>query len=404
MPHDSFDSSICSRHGLPLQPWDKPATPEQLCYRNDALKGVTFIGLNARFCSACLATDGGRLRIGDAERQRLRPLVNRIAQARRVGDPPVTVDIGLPHGSVVPGSAPRTLVPRDPTLVAVLPPPGPALSLNDVVLSADVAKQLARAVTITLKAAVLAGWGLKSPRKPILLFIGPSGTGKTLTGTAYARELGRPLRIVGSTQVEGSHVGESQQKLETVFAMAEANGEALFFDEAEWLLGKRCSSPSNSADNGLNALRDTLLKLLESCSVPVIFATNLPEAVDPAFRRRIGATLKFDLPDLDARRRIVEKELPNSAPMAEGVACEAIATWIAERSEGLSGGDLREVVGNALVNALHERGDDGPVCLSDFEDALAELIRARAAVSRKEPTVRVEEVEAGGKSTRRRKR
>ena len=264
--------------------------------------------------------------------------------------------------------------------------------LDDIVLSSTVRNQLARAVTITRKASILTRWGLRQPPKPILLFIGPSGTGKTLTGTAYAREIGRTLHVVCSTRIEASLVGQSQQNLRALFAKAEETGEVLFFDEAEWLLGKRCSNPSGAADNGLKALRDELLKLLETAAMPVIFATNLPESVDPAFRRRIGTTVKFDLPDEDARRRIIVRELPVAAPLEEGTTHGAVCALIAAGSEGLSGGDLREVVKIALVSAVHERDDAGPVHIADFEAALAEVLAAREAVSRNAPVVTVQEV------------
>ncbi len=415
MANDSFNSSVCRVHGMPFQPWTGLVRPSDVGYPSPALANVTLTGLSPRYCPSCADTGRQRLRIGDVKREQLGAIIYRLAGSAQGRE--MTVDLGASapdsragRSEAVPVGLPvsRMVQPATASLVAkpiqAARPPTPALPtvpaeddhrLDDIVLSPSVRKQLARAVTITRKAAILARWGLRHPPKPILLFIGPSGTGKTLTGTAYAREIGRTLHVVCSTGIEGSHVGESQQNLKKLFIKAEETGDVLFFDEAEWLLGKRCSNPSSAADSALNALRDELLKLLETATMPVIFATNLPESVDPAFRRRIGTTVKFEMPDEDARRRIVARELPVAAPLEEGTTHRDVCARIAAGSESLSGGDLREVVKLALVSAVHERDEAGPVHMADFEAALAEVLAARQAVSRKEPVVTVDEVAPG---------
>lgn len=80
----------------------------------------------------------------------------------------------------------------------------------------------------------------------------------------------------------------------------------MFFDEADSFLGKRIEDVSHSADQALNSLRSTMLIQLEIFEGVVIFASNLRENYDKAFKSRFLYEIEFDLPDLDCRKQIIK--------------------------------------------------------------------------------------------------
>jgi SpoVK/Ycf46/Vps4 family AAA+-type ATPase len=172
-------------------------------------------------------------------------------------------------------------------------------------------------------------WGFSPlPSRGVVgMFAGPSGTGKTLTAEIIAGELGLDLYRIDLSQLVSKYIGETEQNLAKVFAAAEASPVVLFFDEADALLGKR-SEVRDSHDRYANIEVAYLLQRLERYEGVVLLATNLAGNMDSAFARRIHVTVEFVLPDRDERRRIWERSLPATAPLASDVDLDRLAEFV----------------------------------------------------------------------------
>ena len=84
---------------------------------------------------------------------------------------------------------------------------------------------------------------------------------------------------------------------------------ALFFDEADALLGKR-SEVSDAHDRYANIEVAYLLQRLERYDGLAIMATNLLRNIDHAFLRRIHVIVEFPVPEAPERRLIWRRCLP----------------------------------------------------------------------------------------------
>jgi len=126
----------------------------------------------------------------------------------------------------------------------------------------------------------------------IVLFTGPSGTGKTMAAEVIASELGRSLSNVDAGRIVSKYIGETEKNLERVFADAARAGAVLFFDEADALFGKR-STVRDSHDRYANVEVAYLLQRIEEFDGLAILSSNLKSNIDPAFQRRLRFVVEF---------------------------------------------------------------------------------------------------------------
>ncbi len=184
----------------------------------------------------------------------------------------------------------------------------PERRLGQMVLSESLAKKLGRIVKEQRERGRLLERALKPRRK--FLLTGAPGTGKTMSASAIAAELGLPLFTILLDGLITKYMGETASKLRLVFdAMVERRG-VYFFDEVDALAGSR------GADNEVGEARRILISFLqfldEEKSTSLIFAaTNHPEILDKAFFRRFDASIGFDLPSLELVRPLIEESLVN---------------------------------------------------------------------------------------------
>ncbi len=76
-------------------------------------------------------------------------------------------------------------------------------------------------------------------RGAVVLFVGPSGTGKKTASKALARELGSQVIRLMLVDVFSKYIGETEKNLEAVFHAATNAGALILFDEADALFDKR---------------------------------------------------------------------------------------------------------------------------------------------------------------------
>ena len=127
------------------------------------------------------------------------------------------------------------------------------------------------------------------------LFLGPSGTGKTLAAEVLADELGLELYRVDLSKIVSKYIGETEKHLSRIFDAAESAGAVLFFDEADALFGNR-TGVSDSHDRYANSEIAYLLSRIERYNGLTILATNSKSNIDPAFLRRIRFVVDFPPP------------------------------------------------------------------------------------------------------------
>ncbi len=220
---------------------------------------------------------------------------------------------------------------------------------DDVVLPARAIRQLRDVCrAIELRHVVHGEWGLArriSGTGVSVLFTGASGTGKTMSASILARELGLEMFRIDLSAVVSKYIGETEKNLERIFTAAQNSNAVLFFDEADALFGRR-SEVKDAHDRYANIETAYLLQRMECYDGIVILATNLGRNIDEAFARRMFDTIEFPFPDAAHRQRIWSALLAAGAP----VASDADAAFLARRFE-LSGGNIRNIVIAAAFTA-----------------------------------------------------
>ena len=127
------------------------------------------------------------------------------------------------------------------------------------------------------------------PRMNLLLF-GVPGAGKTEFVKYLAKQLDRKLCIKNAGDLLNMYVGGTEQRIAAAFSEAEANGEILFIDEGDSLLGAREGAVRSWEVSQVN----TLLSEMERFRGIFIVGTNLVQKLDPAALRRFSFRLHFD--------------------------------------------------------------------------------------------------------------
>ena len=170
----------------------------------------------------------------------------------------------------------------------------PKARLGDMVLEANLTEQLNRIVREQRQASRILSHGLAPRRK--LLLMGPPGTGKTMTATVLAGELGLPLFQVRFDGLITKFMGETAAKLRQIFEATDRTRGVYFFDEFDAIGSQR--GLSNDVGEIRRILNSFLLMIEQDVSHSLIVAaTNHPEILDHALFRRFDDVMHYDLPD-----------------------------------------------------------------------------------------------------------
>lgn len=248
---------------------------------------------------------------------------------------------------------------------------------DDIYVPTGIRETIERSLLITrYRQQLFEVWKLGSGsqgRAVVFNFYGPSGTGKTLTGEAIAGELGKKVYKVNYSELESKYVGETPKNIVKVFKKAQEDDAVLIFDEADSFLGKRLTNVTQSADYGVNITRSVMLMELERFDGIVIFTTNLISNYDEAFKRRILASIPFELPDYEGRKRIWDIYLKRGIPLDECITADKMA----EEYDNLSGADIKDIVLYAAVSALNRDDNNTLLIKKDFDDAYDLILKRR---------------------------
>lgn len=183
-----------------------------------------------------------------------------------------------------------------------------------------------------------------------ILFVGPSGTGKTMAAEIVAGELGLDLYKIDLSSVVSKYIGETEKNLSRIFEEAEQSNAVLFFDEADAIFGKR-SEVKDAHDRYANIETNYLLQRMEEYEGIVILASNFQKNIDDAFTRRIRLVIDFPFPDDAYRYHIWKKVFPQDTPLHADIDFDFLA-----RKLKLSGGNIRNIALNAAFLAAGNGG------------------------------------------------
>lgn len=228
-----------------------------------------------------------------------------------------------------------------------------AAGWEDLVLP-EAQMQILRAVTaqVRQRIQVYQQWGFGDKSKRGLgisaLFAGASGTGKTMAAEVLAQELQLDLYRIDLSAMVSKYIGETEKNLRRVFDAAESSAVVLLFDEADALFGKR-SEVKDSHDRYANLEVSYLLQRMEAYQGLAILTTNLKDAIDTAFLRRLRFVIKFPFPDAAQREEIWRRVFPASTPL------EALDVAKLARLN-VAGGNIRNIALNAAFLAA-DRGE-----------------------------------------------
>ena len=221
--------------------------------------------------------------------------------------------------------------------------------------------------------------GLRGPPKGLLLF-GPPGTGKTLIGKTIATESNATFFSISASSLMSKWVGEGERMVRALFAVARVQSPSvIFIDEIDSPLSQRGGEEGEASRrvkteflvqmDGVGGSKEERLLL--------IGATNRPQELDEAARRRMIKRLYIPLPDLPARVELITRLLSKEDHSLDS---EQV-TEIAMEAAGYSGADCKALCAEASLGPIREIRDIRkvsaagvrPICYQDFKNALRQV-------------------------------
>ncbi|XP_026864972.2 fidgetin-like protein 1 [Electrophorus electricus] len=209
--------------------------------------------------------------------------------------------------------------------------------------------------------------GLRGPPKGILLF-GPPGTGKTLIGKCIASQSGATFFSISASSLTSKWVGEGEKMVRALFAIARCHQPAvIFIDEIDSLLSQRIDGEHDSS----RRIKTEFLVQLDGAAtsseerILVVGATNRPQEIDEAARRRLAKRLYIPLPEAAARRQIVTNLMLKEKSQLGVEELENVVVG----TEGFSGADMTQLCREAALGPIRS------IQLSDIATITPEQVR-----------------------------
>lgn len=261
-----------------------------------------------------------------------------------------------------------------------LPPPErDRVTFADIGGLADVKDQIRRKIILPFRKPSLFQRFRRKAGGGILLF-GPPGCGKTMLARATAGECEASFSAIRIPEILDMYMGESEKKLAAAFAAARADAPAvLFFDEIEAIAARR----RFDANSTQASLVSTFLSELDGAGVDnagvlVLAATNVPWAIDTAFRRpgRFDRVIFVPPPDREARKEILKSHL-RERPQSPDLNLEPIAA----ATSGYSGADLAGLVEAATDMAIDDSLASETGLAPIIQQHLAKAVREQKATT-----------------------
>ena len=266
------------------------------------------------------------------------------------------------------------------------------ISLEDVVGLEDVKEEIYYYMEFLNNSNDYTEWEVSVPRG--VLLIGPPGTGKTLLVKAIAKSLEIPVVSASGSEFIEKYVGVGASRIRKLFSKARAKKKCIIFIDEIDAIGQRRDSEINSERSStLNQLLVEMDGFDTAADLIVFAATNFVQNLDPALLRsgRFDKKVYFDLPNMKERKSLFKLYLKN-APVCKNLSYKSLS----ERSAGLSGADIANIVNQSKINAIQRKTEK--INDEDIQEALDEVMIGREKRERmltKEELNRVAHHEAG---------
>lgn len=224
------------------------------------------------------------------------------------------------------------------------------LDMDKIILNDDILESLNLAIhKVKNRDDLNTRWGLEEipgfKMGSSINLYGAPGTGKTISAKAIAKKLEKNLLIIDYSSIISKWVGETGKNIKKIFDIAKERDAIIFMDEADSLLSKRVSV-DQSGSNSINQNRNILMNQMDQFDGVMIFATNFFKNYDEAINRRIAQHVEYNLPDISSIEKIIKLHIPKRTPKKR-----INYGQVASMSQGLSGGDIRNVCLNAIFEA-----------------------------------------------------
>jgi SpoVK/Ycf46/Vps4 family AAA+-type ATPase len=239
----------------------------------------------------------------------------------------------------------------------------PRYRLNDVVLNERLTARFDDIILQQRKRDWLREHG-KIPNRRVL-FVGPPGSGKTMSAEALAGELHLPLFIIRLEAMITRYMGETAAKLRLIFDETAKRRGVYLFDEFDAVGGER------SATNDVAEMRRVLNSFLQfmeegnSTDSVIICSTNHPSLLDRALLRRYDQVLEFDTPTSAQIKQLILSNIkpmkmekpswPKIVKAAEGLSQSEIVRAADDAVKTAILDELRQLKTEDIVDRLHER-------------------------------------------------
>ena len=197
--------------------------------------------------------------------------------------------------------------------------------------------------------------GARKPPRGLLLF-GPPGTGKTLIAKAIATEAKSTFFAISASSLMSKWMGEGEKMVKALFCVARAKQPSVIFvDEVDSILSQR----REGEQEGTIRVKNEILVQMDGAAAAdanerllVIGATNRPQELDDAARRRLAKRLLIPLPDDAARLKMLTdgvKGTQGGHALADGDFAAVVA-----QTDGYSGSDMKNLLGEAAMGPIRD--------------------------------------------------
>jgi len=255
----------------------------------------------------------------------------------------------------------------------------PGVTFNDIANLEQAKQSLSELVILPMIRPDLFQ-GLRTPIKGLLLF-GPPGNGKTFLAKAVASEANATFFNISASSLTSKWMGDSEKLVKSLFVLARyLQPSIIFIDEIDSLLSERSTSEHEAS----RRLKTEFLVQFDGAStsdedrILVMAATNRPQDIDEAARRRFSKRIYIPLPPQKSRLQLITHLLKRESVKMSNSELEKLAV----STEFYSCSDLTSLCKDAALEPIRELGmsvKDIPadqirsVCYKDFENALTHI-------------------------------
>ncbi|MCD7879405.1 MAG: ATP-binding protein [Candidatus Gastranaerophilales bacterium] len=208
-----------------------------------------------------------------------------------------------------------------------------------------------------------------------MLLYGPPGCGKTYITQAMAAESQLPMYKISIGNLGSHYINLTSKNIQSAFDEAISIAEKtkkpclLFMDEIDTLGFNRTNRTENEDVKQIGTILQSMDKA-KAGDVIIIGATNKYNLIDPAVLRRFDTAVLVNIPDLEARKELVKKQMSQIKKGHNLAQNDSELEEIAKKLNGYSNDSICKISKEAAKNAMKRNRDD--VKAMDYYKAIEE--------------------------------